>query len=227
MSASERRRRRRLLLLTAWWVLLASNAAAQQATLTIHEATFNALADAVGPMAFEQTPPPIEITYKLIKFKWGFIPVGITTHTLKICENRVAKVKVHDLGFDIRTSDIEVEGETETHWCGQTFRADVNGSATVALDPDGPYLRVQVSTDPVRPKLKISLPGWLGGDRFVTMPFTIDVGPSLTLPPILIHTAAFDVESARGAHTLRVTGRDLELAQQSGRIVLRARMVIW
>jgi hypothetical protein len=79
-----------------------------------------------------------------------------------------------------------------------------------------------VSTSPtaIQPRFNV-----LGQN--IALPFTIDVAPSLTLPPIPVVTGLVYFETSRGIVDLRVSPQNVTLSKRNGYVEIQGDVSVW
>lgn len=186
---------------------LAAPAAAQDGIVTVRESAFNELAGALEPLTLSGHKT-LEVS---IATFWG--PVRIT-----VCDSDWTAT-VRDLAFDIRPATVEVTGDVEASWCGLNFTGDLLTTGDVGYSAGPNAVVVSVASTSVQPRFSI-----FGID--VRLP-AINVGPTLSLPPIPVRTAFVRFETAAGPTDLRVTPHNVFLTKRNGFIELRSDVAVW
>ena len=208
ISTERRRRLRRALVFAAAAVLgpfVGRPVAAQDGTLRIRESTLDRFATAVGPLAWSQNfsftlwvPNPFLIP--------PVIPVSVTC---------TASALVTGLDFDITSGGTSVRGNVSGRVCGIAYTPQpLTASVAIFIDQAQRALVILPTSMSFRPRVNFAGLG-------INAPFTVAVAPSITVPPIPLDAAPFEIETAAGPRTFVLVGRGLVLSRQNGYLEIR------
>jgi hypothetical protein len=191
-------------------VALSSTVSAEDGAVRVYESTFTKLATAVQPLRLSRSfsisvPVPNPLIPGLIHW---------------VSHSCAAVADVTGLTFDITAAGVAVRGSVSASVCDVSFSGTLNTFATMTYNSSTRSLRVTTGSTSVRPSVTAF-------GQTVFAPFSINVGPSLSFPPIPVDTASFVVETPGALRTFRLTGRNVQLSRQNGFIELRGDVQLW
>jgi hypothetical protein len=208
ISTERQRRLRRALAITAAAVLallVGSPASAQDGTLRIRESTLDRFATAVGSLAWSQN-----FTFTL----WVPNPF-LLPPVVPLFFNCTATARVTGLDFDITPGGTSVRGSVSGGVCGIAYPTQpLTASVAISIDQSQRALIIQPTSMNFQPRVNV-----LGFG--INAPFTVAVSPSITVPPIPLDAAPFEIETAAGPRTFVLVGRNLALSRQNGYLEIR------
>ena len=183
--------------------------ASPKAAVRVYSSAFNALAAQIEPLTFNG-----HYTYQYCHW----LPL-VGTQCVTVCSSDWSAT-VDQVKFSITPAQITVAGHVAAHWCGVGFGSDLSTTAQATYSPLVNGVVVTVSPTSIQPKFSV-------GGYDVGLPVHIDVGSSLSVPPIPITTAMFAFDTAEGPQTLRLTPSDVTLTKASGYLELQANVALW
>jgi hypothetical protein len=186
---------------------------AADGVVRIHQSTFNEVAAALGPLSAS-----------------GRHVLGVDTWFGRIVICGQWQADVSNVQFAIRSTGVTITGlVTAWYHCNGgwvPFTGTLTSSGTVTYQAAQNRIRVATSATSFRPVFVI--PGWVPffGGQHITVPFTINVGPSLSFS-VPVRTAHLHFETAAGPERLRVVPRNISLALEQGQIRLESDVALW
>lgn len=207
ISTERKRRRRRALVFTAAAVLgllVGRPAAAQEGTLRIRESALDRFAQVVGPLTWSQN-----FSFTL----WVPNPF-LLPPVIPLFFNCSATATVIGLDFEITPSVTSVRGNASGRICGIAYAQPLVANVAISIDQAQRALIIRPTSMSFRPTVNV-----LGFG--INAPFTVAVSPSITVPPIPLDAAPFEIETAAGPRTFALVGRNLALSRHDGYVEIR------
>lgn len=185
------------------------NPGAEDGRLGISESVLDELAAALGPLTFQDNfsfPLPIPNP---------FFPLGPPFFFINIpC---AASAVVTGLRFDVNPdpTPIAVAGQVSGSVCGLPFGGTVSTTTNVSHHAPSRTLRITTASTTLRPTV-------LG----ITAPFTVNVGPSLSVPPIPFRATVLELDTMGGRIQVPLSGEDVALTKRNGFIEVRGNVAL-
>jgi hypothetical protein len=186
---------------------------AADGVVRVHQSTFNEIAAALGPLSAS-----------------GRHVLGVDTWFGRIVICGQWHADVLNLQFAISPTGVTITGVVSARYhCDGVwipFAATLVSSGNVTYQAAQNRIRVTTSSTSIRPVFVI--PGWVPffGGQHISLPFTINVGPSLSFS-VPVTTAHMHFETAAGPERLRVTPHNISLVLEQNRIRLQSDVALW
>jgi len=206
-STERNRRLRRALVLPAaavFGLLVGRPASGQEGTLRIRESTLDRFATALGPLTWSQT-----FSFTV----WVPNPL-LLPPVIPVFFDCTATATVIGLNFEITPSGTSVSGNATGAVCGIAYAQPLSANVAISIDQAQHALNVRPTSMSFRPRVNV-LGFWIGA------PLTVAVTPSITVPPIPLDAAPFEIETAAGPRNFVLVGRNLELSRHNGYLEIR------
>ena len=192
----------------AFFVLIFSTGRpfAADGTIKVYESTFNEFIDAVEP---------IKITGN---YNLSFtINAGIFgTHTISLC-NSSYSATVTGLSFDITSSAVTADGDVSASWCNVSFTSsELDATGDIYYSSSISSVVFDFTSASVKPCASITFP--VVGTLNVCLPFSINIAPTLSIPPVYVGPALISYETGAGTSTLLMTPSNMALQKRDGYI---------
>jgi hypothetical protein len=185
-------------------IVATSPVAAQDSTVRIFDSSLNKLANRVQPVTLSGMHRA---------------SVWIFGQEVTLCYAPYTAT-LSQLRFATSPATIQITGRVDARWCNLSFSANLNTTADATYSPGQRAIVVVVSPTSVRPRFNV-----LGFD--VDLPVSINVAPSLSIPPLPIGVAEIGLQGVRGPVTLRLQPQNVSLVRGSGYLELRSDVTIW
>jgi hypothetical protein len=179
-------------------------AAAQDSVVRIYDSTLDKLAATVQPIT-------VRGRHRASIFVFGL--------ELTLCDSAYAAT-VSGLRFATTPASIQISGRVDATWCGLAFRAPLATTADVSYSAPQRAIVVRVAPTSVEPRfvlLGVELP----------LPVRLDVGPTLSVPPVPVGVAQVGFQGVHGPVTLRFEPRNAAIARRSGHLEVRSDFTVW
>ncbi|HEY7647913.1 MAG TPA: hypothetical protein VID04_02820 [Methylomirabilota bacterium] len=183
-------------------------ARAQGGTVRVYQATFNELASRIQPLTMSG-----RYRLQFTAQTW----LGPVTWT--VCDSAWSAT-VTQLSFSITPGAATLNGRVDATWCNLAFNSNLAMNVDVRYEPQQKLVYVSTSPTAIQPRFNV-----LGQN--IALPFTIDVAPSLTLPPIPVVTGLVYFETSRGIVDLRVSPQNVTLSKRNGYVEIQGDVSVW
>jgi hypothetical protein len=191
----------------AWNV---GNPGLEDGRIGIQESLLNEMAAALVPLTYQTTmsvPFPVPNP---------FFPLGPPFWIINIpCGVRA---DVTGVRFDVEAdpAPIGVTGQVNGSLCGFIpFGGPISTTASVTHNATSRTLRINTGATSFRPNV-----------AGITVPFTVNVGPALSVPPIPFRHTVLDLETTAGPLGLVLSGEDVALSKRNGIIEVRGNVAL-
>jgi hypothetical protein len=178
--------------------------------LGISESTLNEMAAAISPLTYSGT---VNVPFPIPN---PFFPLGPPFWVIYFpCS---ASAQVTGLQFDVNAepAPINVRGQVTGQLCGWIpVNGAISTTTSVTHDPNARTLRIRTSATNFSPTV-------LG----IPLPFTVNVGPALTVPPIPFRATVLDLETPGGPMAFLLRGEDVALTRRNGFIEVRGNLAL-
>jgi len=184
--------------------------AAEDGLLGINESVLNEMTAALGPLPFQgsfNVPVPIPNP---------FFPLGPPFFIVNIPCGAVAVVTGLRFDIDAAPAPIRVTGQVNGTVCNlPIIGGTVSSTATVVHNASSRTLRISTAPTTWRPSVGP-----------FTVPFTVNVGPSLSVPAIPFRSTVLELETTAGPMAFNLSSEDIALTRRNGFIEVRGNVVL-
>jgi hypothetical protein len=199
--------------LAAALLSLPDSGRAADGVLRVHQSTLNEMATALGPLSAS-----------------GRHVLGVDTWFGRIVICGQWHADVLNPQFAIHPTGVTITGLVSARYhCDGTwipFVGTLTSSGNVTYNAAQNAIRVTTNATFFRPVFVI--PGWVPffGGQHITLPFSINVGPSFSFS-VPVRTAHMHFETAAGPERLRVTPHNISLVLEQNQIRLQSDVTLW
>lgn len=181
-----------------------SPSVAQDSTVRVFDSSLNKLADRVQPVTSRGM-------HRASMFVFG--------SEVTLCYSPYSAT-VTQLRFTTSPANVQITGRVDARWCNLNFSSALSTTADVTYDAGQRAIVVRIGPTNVQPRFNIL------GLNFA-LPISINVAPSLTIPPLPVGVAQIGFQGVRGPVTLRFQPQNVSLVRRSGYLQLQSDIAIW
>jgi hypothetical protein len=173
-------------------------------TIHVRTSTFNKFIARIEPIPFSGR----------YRFRVTIDTFIFGKHVVTLCDSPY-RGTVNGLRFVIVPGVVQVTGRAGFTWCNLGFDGAVTGTGRVYYNNGDDTVRLAFSSAAVRPSFK-----FLGFN--VTLPVTVNIAPTLDIPPLPIRPALIGLRTPDGARYLRMTPANTTVSAQAGYVELKS-----
>jgi hypothetical protein len=183
--------------LLAFGLAAATTATAEDGLFRISATLLDDFAAALEPLTFRR-----DGVYTFRIPTW-FGPVDVPVYC-------VATASITGISFQITPANASVRANVTGTLCGLNYSSTLATPVTISVDPSGSRLRVQPAGS-----MPLNATTTILGIPF-TVPFNMNLAPSLTVLSIPIDAVSFQLESPGGSRALVLVARNHQVTRHNG-----------
>ncbi|MDH3514468.1 MAG: hypothetical protein OEM83_06305 [Gammaproteobacteria bacterium] len=196
--------------------LATASPVASAETVRIYTSTFNEFSNAILPVTLTGR-------YKLtftIDLGW------LGRHTITLC-NSAYSATVSTLTFGISTSAVTAGGKVSARWCNITFGdSQLSATGNVYYSAGDDNVHFTFTSASVKPCASIRFSA-IDQTLTVCLPVSINVAPTLNIPPLAIGIAVISHGSPTGQRAVFMTPNNISLVKRNGYLEFQTDVSFW